>query len=477
MSLFDAMNNGLSGLASQSNALSAISNNIANSSTVGYKETDAQFESMVLNGTAYGSSQPAGVTAIDRMDVSSVGQVQTTGVNTDIAVNGDGMMVVNSKTDSTGQYLVTRAGSFRPDAAGNLVNAGGYYLQGIPVDATGTPINNTTDSNISSLSTVNVGNLQATASPTTKITFNANLPATDPTTFAAGAVGTHVSTVQYYDSLGNAQTLTYTFQPVYTSGSPNTFVSNEWNVTVQDSATAAASVPSNTAGIQTTVPDGLKTSDGGIVGQGIMTFYSTAGTAPATDAAGNAIAAQTGGNSGTIAAFNTTTGTYASNTGNLTITTGGGQTLDINVGAADSPAGMTQFAGNYSATNIQKNGASFGLLQGVSVSNTGQVIASFSNGSTRPIYQLELAVFPNEDGLNPVSGGAFQMSPTAGVPRLYKPGDGPAGATEGGALEGSNVDIATQLTNLIETQRAYSSSATVIQTSGQMLDVVNHLNQ
>jgi len=100
------------------------------------------------------------------------------------------------------------------------------------------------------------------------------------------------------------------------------------------------------------------------------------------------------------------------------------------------------------------------------------VMASFSNGTTRAVYQLELGVVANPDGLAAVSGNAFALSPEAGAPALYTPGQGPAGTTEGGALEGSNVDIATQLTNMIATQRAYDSNANVVQSSAQMLQAL-----
>jgi flagellar hook protein FlgE len=446
MTLFNAINSALSGLQSEAERLSSISNNVANSSTVGYKKADTLFESMVLNGTADSGSNLAGVQAKTRMDISSVGQVSTTGINTDLAVNGSGFFVVNTKANSSaGAYMVTRAGSFRPDAAGNLVNSGGYYLQGLQLDSAGQPVTNTTDSNIASLTTVNVGNLQATASATTEVTFNANLPSTEATATSALPLATHVSTVSYYDALGNEQTLTFTFTPTPNASPPTGAVPNSWEVTVDDSA-AGASVYSATV-LFSAVTDPLASPP------------TVAGTM-------EAISAETGG-------------TYDATTGklNLSLGSGGTQSVTVDIGMLGSAAGMTQYNGAYSATKIQKDGASFGLLQGISVDGDGKVIASFSNGFTRPIYQLELAVFTNPDGLTPASGGAFAMDPAAGVARLYRPGDGPAGSTQGGALEGSNVDISTELTNLIATQRAYSSNATVIQTSNQMLDVANRLNQ
>ena len=156
---------------------------------------------------------------------------------------------------------------------------------------------------------------------------------------------------------------------------------------------------------------------------------------------------------------------------------GDGQTIPVSIGALNSPGGMTQLDGSYTTTKLQNDGSGFGLMQSVAIGNDGVVTALFSNGTTRPIYQLDVAVVPNPDGLSPVTGNAYSLSPAAGVPQLYQPGQGPAGTTNGGALEGSNVDLGTELTNLIETQRAYSSNATVIQTANRMLATLDTIHQ
>jgi flagellar hook protein FlgE len=150
--------------------------------------------------------------------------------------------------------------------------------------------------------------------------------------------------------------------------------------------------------------------------------------------------------------------------------------LPIKIGGLNSPSGLTQFDGSYQTTQLSQNGAGFGLLQGVSIGSGGVVSASFSNGTTRPIYQLSLVTVPNPDGLTPTSGNAYQISSVSGAPLISTPGQGATGTIDAGQLEGSNVDITTQLTNMIETQRAYSSNAMVIQTGKEMLDTINRLN-
>jgi flagellar hook protein FlgE len=427
MSIMNAINSALSGLDAQSAALGNISNNVANTSTVGYKEADTDFESLVLAGNTTASTDLSGVTNSTRMDVSTAGQLQTTGVSTDIAINGSGFMVVNTNANTaSGSYLLTQAGSFRPDANGNLVNAAGYYLQA-PIGAAAT--------SLSGLSTVNVSNLQATAQPTTTMTFAANLPSGD-TAYSATAPAASSSSVTYYDQLGNANDLQFQFTPNQPA-SAGSAATNSWTMNIFDSARSS------------TTPIGSATLD----------FNAT------------------GANAGTLASVTPASGqgSYDATAGTFSVTTASGQTLPIDIGALGSASGMTQLNGAYQATNIAQNGAAYGLLQGVSVGSTGVVTASFSNGSTRPIYQV--ATVANPDGLTPISGDAYAVSADAGVPLLQTPGTGSAGTLDGGSLEGSNVDLTAQLTNMIETQRAYSSNAMVIQTANQMLTTIDQLNQ
>lgn len=438
MSVLSAMNTAVSGLDAQSTALANISNNIAGSSTVGYKKAETNFETLVLSGNFGTNLDVGGVASSTRLDVTTQGQLQTTGVATDIAINGNGFMVVNTKPDSAnGAYLLTQAGSFRPDAKGNLVNAAGYYLQGQPTDDMGNVVG-AQASTVSGLSTVNVANLSVASTPTTTMTFTANLPSSETQTYSATAPTPSSTGVTYYDSLGNAQTLTFQFAPIQPANAGAT-PTNAWTMSILDSAATAPTTPIATAN---------------------LTFNAT------------------GANAGELASVIAGAGgAYDPTAGTFTVRAADGQALPINIGALNSPGGITQLDGSYTTTKIQANGSAFGIMQGVSIGNTGLVTASFSNGSTRPIYQLDVAVVPNPDGLTAVSGDAYSVSPNSGIAQLYQPGQGPAGTTDGGALEGSNVDLATELTNLIETQRAYSSSATVIQTANRMMSVLDTLNQ
>jgi flagellar hook protein FlgE len=182
MSINTAIDSALSGMNAEANKLSSISSNVANSSTVGYKASETDFESLVL-GSGTNGTTAGGVAASNWTDVSSAGQIQSTGVSTDLAVNGQGFFVVsNNATSGSGNYLLTQAGSFRPDANGNLVNAAGYYLQGQQIPATG--VAGDVPQNMADLSTVNIANLTASATPTTAMTYAVNLPSSD-TDFSA----------------------------------------------------------------------------------------------------------------------------------------------------------------------------------------------------------------------------------------------------------------------------------------------------
>ena len=433
MSINTAIDSALSGMNAEAHKLSGISSNVANSSTVGYKATETEFESLVL-GSGNNGASAGGVRSTSWTDVSRAGQIQSTGVSTDLAINGQGFFVVsNNATAGAGNYLLTQAGSFRPDASGNLVNAAGYYLQGQAIPATG--VAGSVPQNLADLSTVNISNLTAAATPTTTMTYAVNLPSSD-TGYHAVAPTPSSSSAQYYDGLGTQQTLTFTFTPT-TAAAANASPTDTWTMNIYDTASATPTTP---------------------VGSATLVFAGTGPTA------------------GELQSVTPSAGSYDPNAGTFSIVTGSGVTLPISIGAIGSPAGMTQLDGPFNTTNVSQNGASFGTAQGVTISPQGIVTATFSNGATRPIYQLDLASVANPDGLVPADGGAFQLSPAAGVPRLYQAGTGPVGTTEGGALEGSNVDLSTELTNLIATQNAYSSAGQVIQAANQMLQVINHLN-
>jgi len=228
MSLYGALFSGVSGLTAQSSAMGAISDNITNVSTIGYKGTTVNFQTLVTKQTSATFYSAGGVQSKPRQQTDVQGLLQASTSSTDIALAGGGFFVVNTanKPGVTDPYLYTRAGSFIQDDEGFLKNSQGFYLQGWPTDAGGTviPANSNltvTNQNIIStdyLSSINLNRVGGTAAPTTKVTVGANLPALD----AAGT--THKNDVQFFNSLGNARNLSI----LYTK----TSTKNNWDVSV-----------------------------------------------------------------------------------------------------------------------------------------------------------------------------------------------------------------------------------------------------
>ncbi|MBC1181388.1 flagellar hook-basal body complex protein [Brevundimonas sp. WCHBH090558] len=189
MSLNSAMLAGVSGLAANSAALAAISQNIANVNTVGYKRTASEFQTLVNSQTASGGSYSAGgVTTNTRSYVSQEGQLQRTTSSTDLAVNGQGFFVTTTQAENVGATdtrLFTRAGAFTVDKQGYLKNSAGLYLQGWPVDSNGEI--STDPSDLSRLRSINIGSVGGTAEPTTRVQINANLRSSQEASSAASA--------------------------------------------------------------------------------------------------------------------------------------------------------------------------------------------------------------------------------------------------------------------------------------------------
>ncbi len=228
MSLFGALSSGVSGLTAQSSAMGAISDNITNVSTVGYKGTKVSFQTLVTKQTSATFYSAGGVQSKPRSDTGIQGLLQASTSQTDVSISGRGFFVVNESSQPTieNQFLYTRSGSFFQDSEGFLKNTSGYYLQGWPTDSAGAvkPANDSlsiANQNIIStdyLETVNLNRVGGTASSTDKISIGANLPSND----TAGV--THKTDVQFFDTLGNAHTMSV----VYTRSS----IANQWAITV-----------------------------------------------------------------------------------------------------------------------------------------------------------------------------------------------------------------------------------------------------
>lgn len=235
MSLFGAMFSGVTGLQAQGQTLSIISDNISNINTVGYKATVNQFSTLVTNQITDTNYSSGGVLSHPKQLIDQQGLLQSSSSPTDVAITGQGFFVVNSNVagGTSGVDLFTRAGSFVTDLNGNLVNTGGFYLQGWPTDALGKVLPGIDTSTTQDLQTANVNVIKGSASATSQIAVGANLPAAAPN----GQVEN--TNIVIYDSLGISHNLAWT----WTKAS-----SNNWNLNIAPPAGSAQITLKNSTG-------------------------------------------------------------------------------------------------------------------------------------------------------------------------------------------------------------------------------------
>jgi flagellar hook protein FlgE len=431
MSIFGALDAAVSGLAANSNALGVISDNIANANTIGYKDTSTDFKTLVTASGSPSLYSPGGVQSSPLYNVAQQGVLQAESSPTDLAISGGGFFVVNSNAagGSSGTISYTRAGNFTVDANGNLVNAAGLFLQGQPLTAAQAAQIAAGNNNVlttttpSLLQTVNVSNNAGTAQQTSNVSLVANLP--------ANATGAQTMTVPVFDSLGVQHNMTLTFTPSGTA--------NQWTV--------AAS-------------------------------FTGAGTSTATIAAGdNLVQFNT---DGTLNAAGTTFNTANALSIAWDPTVSGGtspQTVSFNLGNNATSSGLSQIGTTFSIGQINQDGVQFGNFAGVTVNQNGVVTANYDNGLNRAIYLLPLGTFADPNGLQPQSGNTYTETANSGTVVLREAGTGSAGSIAPSSLEDSTVDIATEFSNLIVTQRAYEANSKIITTADQMLQTLIQAKQ
>jgi flagellar hook protein FlgE len=424
---------GVAALDANSAAMNITSSNIANVNTIGYKDSEADF--MTFLTSSYGSNiNEASVLVNSQQNVSQQGVLEAANSPTDLGIEGNGFFVTSQSPTSTSNLFYTRAGNFTPDSSGQLVNGAGFYLLGYPITNAGG-----TSTTGSSLQPINVSNLEGSAEPSTEMTLQANLEstATVDSTYTPGDMASGVATpdftttVNVYDSQGGSEPLNVS----YIKTGANTWA---YEVSYQGSA----------ANISPAVNP---------IATGTMTF-----NADGTLANANSASTPPTGNVSVTIPFSSTSGLNA-------------QTISINMGTVGSSNGITQYDSPSALTNSSVDGAAYGSLTGVSIGTGGIVTAQYSNGLTQNVYQVPLATFANPDGLNAVTGDAYQASESSGVATVNDANTGGSGTVQSGALESSTVDLATEFTNLITTQRAYSAASRIVTTADTMLQTLEQL--
>ncbi|MEL6296451.1 MAG: flagellar hook-basal body complex protein [Pseudomonadota bacterium] len=433
MTISSSLNAGVAGLQSNATRLASIADNVANSSTYGYKRVETDFHSMVAasSGATYSAG---GVRATTTRMIDQGGSLVSTGNATDLAVSGRGMLPVAQAAEvavDNGeiQMHLTTTGSFRTNADGYLSTENGLYLMGWPADPDGTVASFSRDTT-SGLEPIRINVNEFSGQPTTRMNIGVNLPATDTDASSAGLP--HSLSVEYFNNLGTAENIDVTFTPII----PATGSSNEWTMTLSDSA-----------------------SGGTVIGEYVMTFSDT----------------RTGG--GTLASVSTVSGgAYDPSTGTLLVTADSGP-IEIDIGVLGDKSGMTQLSYSFAPVSITKDGSPAGNISGIDVDANGYIRALFDTGISRVIYKVPLVDLPNPNGMFALDDQTYLPSPESGSYFLWDAGDGPTGDVVSFAREESSVDVAGELTSMIQTQRAYSSNAKVIQTVDEMLQETTNIKR
>lgn len=501
MSINSAMLAGSAGLRANASALAAISDNISNVNTVGFKRLRNDFTSLVLQQHHETTYNAGGVSASSRALVGEQGALQSSSVSTHLAISGDGFFVTREHGgDATvsDPFYYTRAGQFSPDTEGYLRNAAGYYLYGWAVEDDGSVTANPSD--VNALQPVRITGIGGAAEATTRVSLTANLQASQaisdaaqglhetnaglPRTavgadynpnsnsmalFASSGGGSGVrpdftSSVQVYDSLGGLRTLTFSFLK-------SAEAANEWYLEVHMQPSSDITTTGNLADgqiatgvVQFTSSGQLDTTNVGtdarLFDPRSLAILGSDGSAPTVNLTPPNVNAAANG-----------TAQWAAGLGLSS------QNIVMDIGDSTTPGGLTQFDTQSIMDTSQVNGTAFGSLSSVEVDEEGFVTAQFTNGLTKRIYQVPLATFANVNGLAASHGGAYRAGPSAGPLNMKPAGEAGAGKINPRALEASTVDLAEEFSNLITTQRAYSASSKIITTADEMLDELIRLKR
>ncbi|WP_296418257.1 flagellar hook protein FlgE [Pseudooctadecabacter sp.] len=433
MTISSSLNASVAGLASNASRLATISDNIANSATYGYKRAVTDFHSMVID-SGQGRYAAGGVRVTSSRLIDERGPLVSTTNPTDLAVRGQGMLPV-TQTSAIGAgvsdlpFQMTTTGSFRPDADGFLTTSSGLALLGWPANSDGT-IPPFPRESTGGLEPIQVNANQFIADPTTRVDLAVNLPATG--TIAGASGDTEVLSVEYFDNLGISGDLSISFSPTV----PGTGASNTWTMLIEDS-----------------------NSGGAVVGEYTLEFDDAPGLG------------------GRLLSVTDTTGTpYDPAEGTVGVTVASGD-ITIGIGQIGEPGGLTQLSDDFAPVSISKDGSSVGTMTSIEVDANGYVHAFFDNGLSRTIYQVPLVSVQNTNGLLTQDRQTYSVTTDSGDFYLWDAGGGPTGDIVSFAREESATDVAGELTQLIQTQRAYSSNAKVIQTVDEMLQETTNIKR
>jgi flagellar hook protein FlgE len=500
---FDSLFIGVTGLTSYQNQIDVISNNIANVGTVGFKGQDVTFQDLLYQTQKYASSPTAtngGTNAVqvgDGVQIGSIdtnfsqGGLQTTGINTNLAINGNGFFTLRN-TDGSGIPTFTRDGDFSLNEQGYLYDpSSGKAVLGYPVQSDGTisqvappqPIQVPLGLQEKAVGTGYGAKSGPTNDDVFDVSLGGNLNQTDYiTAVSSGGASVTATTITttIYDSLGGAHQVQITYQPA--TFSANGGVSLSPAVAITNAAGAAVTAATEW---QYTVTS----TDGSVIASTANSGYIW------FDQNGQFINTSNIGNPANVNFATHQAGKTP--TGNTTAPNGTGDLLGVNqwgtplaadnaitipTGAAPGVIGldfsnMNSLATAATANTVSQNGYTAGILSNITIGQDGTIDGAFTNGQTTTLGRLAIANFQNEGGLTRVGQNQFEQSTNSGIPQYGFAGNGALGTIDSGALEQSNVSIASEFTKMILAQRAFEANGKSITTADQDLQTVIGLKQ
>lgn len=420
-----AFQQGLSGLQAASSQLDTIGNNVANANTVGFKESTTQFADVFAASVGGVSSLQAGIgtQVTGNFQDFAQGSITTSNNSLDMAINGQGFF----RMDQNGAISYSRDGQFQLDRNGYLINAEGLQLTGYEANASGTIITSspvplqipTANLSPNATTTGAVGvNLNSNSTVPTTTTFNP----TDPTSY------NYSTSMTVYDSLGNSHVATMYFSLASTvpPAAAAAGATAAWNtyMTVDGNTVPAANTPIGTLG------------------------FNSSGT----------LVYPTGSPVGVIST-------------SIPLTNGASTPQAVTLNFSTS----TQYGSPFGVNQLTQNGYTSGQLSGFSTSSTGVIQGRYSNGQSKNLGQIVLANFAAPEALQSVGNNQWVETSASGSALVGAPNTGNLGVIQAGATESSNVDLTTQLVNMITAQRNYQANAQTIHTEDQIQQTLINL--
>jgi flagellar hook protein FlgE len=444
-----SMFSGVSGLRAHQAKMDTIGNNIANVNTVGFKGNSVTFQE-VFSQTIKGAGSPQGGRGgtnpqqiglgvnVSALDINmGKGSTQRTDNPTDLMIDGSGFFVVTNDPNYQNKYY-TRAGNFSTDRDGYLVTPGGFKVLG--ADFQPIQINKSVTKNATQTTSMDVrGN----------INFNDQATVANPIAYS--------TTANAYDSLGNVHAIGVQLGQLIPGAAG--VVSNSYRAIKFD-------VPGTTGDV-----GNLAIRNAGDLDPTPIPYYAE------FDSSGNflrVVQLPTASLTGTPLVVNAVpaAATYPT----LSFTLPGTAAITIALGAANF-TNFTQYSATSDVKGVVTTGNASGSIDSFSISQTGEVVGTFTNGEREVLGTIGLADFDNATGLQKLGSNLFIDTPNSGAPKFGVPGSGSLGALAPGALEMSNVDLSQQFTEMITTQRGFQANSRVITTTDEMLQELVNLKR